>query len=245
MKSDEKRLNQIILEAAELKKSLNHDRPGFWSFLKAKPKAAEAAPISSLPHASKVNSKVAPAAGKATTFKQMKETLPEVQTGRVSEIKKGSGLSWWDRQKLKRNPETSYIISMEFSNGTTRDFVVATRDETFTYKGRTYYLRYEDARFDLSRNQYKLVFHEDHCLPLSRAIHRLPAAPGDKWGAALRNINSTNLKPLLSMEYIKILAENLISKLVKLILIVSILALLLGIITLVGVVKMGAFKGGG
>lgn len=132
-----------------------------------------------------------------------KETheLPVVKTGSVREVKQGEKLSLRDRWKLNTSASTSYLVTMLFSNGTCKQFVINTTEETFLYKKRMYNLFYENAYYDLSFKQYRLFFFDDHSIPLEREIKK----SGDKsWWSVRPN----NLKPLLQMEYVKTLAQS-------------------------------------
>jgi hypothetical protein len=137
-----------------------------------------------------------------------------------TETKPKQGFTFTDRWKLKHHPETSYVITMFRSNGTSRTFVIVAKGETFTMRGgRTYYLRFEDSLFDRSHNQQHLYFHEDHPVPISRAIIK----QGDK---AFFAVVPDNLKPLLKMEYIKALASSVeINKYLRLLVVFAIINL--------------------
>jgi hypothetical protein len=261
--SDEERINTIIIEANEIRKQIKNkkireldkimDSDIISRYAVSKPSTA-AGCKGLLRNKSKPIGKDTGTENLAVkrniTMQDIKEELPELD-GTAKEVKKTHGLSWWDSRKLKNKPDQSYIISMDFSNGTTRTFVIATRSEIFKYHGRTYYLRYEDCKFDLSSNQYKLCYHEDYALPYSREVKQIEVEYKDpnnptmreKWAKALRMVNPSNFMPLLEGEYIRILAENLLSKYIKLCLLVSILSFIVSLIAVIGIVKLGAFKG--
>lgn len=111
------------------------------------------------------------------------------------------GLSWRDRRKLKKHPEMSYLITMFFSNGTKKEFVIKTKKETFSYRGREYYLRYEEGWYNLTQNQYELNFFDDYAVPIDRKILR-------KGNKAFFSVTPENLKPIIDMNYVKVLAES-------------------------------------
>lgn len=130
-----------------------------------------------------------------------KKYIPEVEDGKVREKLKWEKLGFWQKRKLKRKPETSFLIRMFFSNGTSKEFVISTTKETFDYLGRTYYLRYEDAYFNLTQNLYELNYFDDYPVPLDREVVKI----GDKkfW-----TVTSENLKDIIKMEYVKALASS-------------------------------------
>ena len=130
-----------------------------------------------------------------------KKNVPTVEEGKVREKLKWEKLGFWQKRKLKRKPETSFLIRMFFSNGTSKEFVISTTKETFDYLGRTYYLRYEDAYFNLTQNLYELNYFDDYPVPLDREVVKI----GDEkfW-----TVTSENLKDIIKMEYVKALASS-------------------------------------
>jgi len=151
----------------------------------------------------------------------------------LKEIKKNTGLKFTDKFKLKFKPTISFLISMHFSNGTCKSFVVASKTETFDYKKKTYYLRYENAWFDLTHNLYRLNYFDDFPLPIDRKVIK----QGDSKFFA---VTPENIKPLLKMEYVKALAQSHeISKYLK-------MCLLLSAVTLLGIIIVGflVYNGG-
>lgn len=132
---------------------------------------------------------------------QIKKILPTVTNGKAKEKKKKRKLGWRNRLRLRRHPEKAFLIRMMFSNGTSKEFVIVTNKETFTYMKRTYYLRYEDSWFNLTQSQYELNYFDDHPVPLDRSIIK----QGD---VAYWSVTSENLKPIIQMEYVKALASS-------------------------------------
>lgn len=136
------------------------------------------------------------------------------------------GIGWWDRRKLKKKPEISFLIKMLFSNGTCKEFVVSTSEEVFTYRKRTYYLKYDDAYFNLTQNQFELTYFDDHPVPLDKSIIKR----GDK---AFWSVSPENLKPLIDMNYVKVLASSTdIDKYLKMTATLCVLITMLSLITL-------------
>lgn len=129
-----------------------------------------------------------------------KDNKKEIPETKIREVKKLEKIKFRDRIKLKRRPEISFLVTMLFSNGTIKHFVVTTKEEIFTYKKRTYYLKYTDAWFDLSHNQYRLFFFDDYPVPIDREIVK---KGGEHWFS----VTPQNLKPLVKMEYVKALAN--------------------------------------
>ncbi len=130
-----------------------------------------------------------------------KKNIPTVEEGKVREKLKWEKLGFWHKRRLKRKPETAFLIRMFFSNGTSKEFVISTTKETFDYLGRTYYLRYEDAYYNLTQNLYELNYFDDYPVPLDREVVKI----GDKnfW-----TVTSENLKDIIKMEYVKALASS-------------------------------------
>lgn len=144
--------------------------------------------------------------------KAIDKTLPlAIDGGRVKEKDKWDTVKWWhlkkkglawiDRRRLKKKPETSFLIRFLFSNGTSKEFVISTTEETFRYKKRTYHLRYENSFFNLTQNQFELTYFDDFVEPLDRKIIR-------KGNEAFWGVTPENLKPLIEMNYLKVLASQ-------------------------------------
>ena len=116
---------------------------------------------------------------------------------------------------------------MHFSNGTTQQFVIYSKKETFDYKKRTYYLRYEDAWFDITYKLYRLNYFDDYPCPIDRKVVKI-SQTGDK---SMFTVSPENLKPLIEMEYVKALASaHQITQWLKMCMLLSGGALLMGII---------------
>ena len=169
---------------------------------------------------------------------------PKLEHGKIKELKKGKGLSWFDKLKLKVRPQQSFLISMKFSNGTRRTWVLITKDEIFTYKKRTYYLDYQNAYYDLTHNQYHLEFFDDFAVPIDRKIVQLQDdnISDEEQARAFFSVTPSNLKPLIKMEYVKALAESQeLNKYLKLIITFT---LITGIICMYIAYKMYKVTGG-
>jgi len=160
------------------------------------------------------------------TKKEQDPELPQVKEGTVREVVKGEGLKFIDKVKLKLKPTKSYLVTMHFSNGTCKNFIIASNSELFTYKKRTYYLRYENSWFDLSFNLYRLNFFDDFPVPIDREVVK----NGD---SKFFSVTPENIKPLLKMEYVRALASSQeISKYLK-------MTIFLCAVCLLGIVIVG------
>ena len=85
-------------------------------------------------------------AGQPTTTKQKPEKRKGLFRKAVEddlhevEGKKEESLKYFDKVKLNLFPTKTFLITMFFSNGTCKQFVIYTKKKTFIYKGRSYYL---------------------------------------------------------------------------------------------------------
>ncbi len=134
------------------------------------------------------------------------------------------GIGFKDQRKLKKKPDSSFLIRMFNSNGTSREFVVSTKNEMFEYNDRTYYLRYEDAWFNLTQNQFELNFFDDYATPLDRKIKK-------EGKEAYWSVTSENLKPIIDMNYVKVLASS--QELDKMLRLTSTLCLLITLLSFI------------
>ena len=157
-----------------------------------------------------------------TTPLQAEPPVPVPAAEPLREVKKHSGLKWRDKWKMRKRPSLSFLVTIIHSNGTSKTFIVATDEETFTYGKRHYYLRFEDNVFDLSHGQYHLFYHEDHAVPLQVDVEMIedPDAPKGK-ERAFWAVRPHNLKPVIDMEYVKALTAIELSKYIKLTLLIA------------------------
>ena len=147
-------------------------------------------------------------------------------------------LGFMDRRRLKNKPDSSYVITMLFGNGTSKTFVITTGNNTFEFKKKSYYLYYEEAYFDISQNQYHLYFFESFPCPINREIVK------KNENEAYWQIYSSSLKDLIKFEYVKVLAgSHSFSNMLKVIILVSIFGALFSLINLV--LASGLLKGTG
>ncbi len=157
------------------------------------------------------------------------------RTTRFFQKKKGKlKIRWWDRRKLKKHADESFIITMMFQNGTLKTFVIRTSEKTFKVKKKTYYLFYEETWFDLSMNQYHLFYHENFAVPINREIRQ----EGDE---SYFVVTPQNLKPLIEFHYIKTLAgSHSLNKSMKFIIILLVINGIISLAVLFAVFSKGA-----
>lgn len=157
-------------------------------------------------------------------------TEAEMSENLVSQ-KKDVGIGFFARWKIRRKPETTYLIRMEFSNGTERTWVINAKEETFRYRGRMYYLRFEDSRYDVTQSMQKLHYHEDYVVPISKEIVKLEdpsQPPGSESARAWFSVVPSNVRDILKQEYVKVLAQSQeLSKYLKAVTVLSVLIILL------------------
>lgn len=146
------------------------------------------------------------------------QKLFRIDKPRVKKIERKKGVLWnpfkrgkniinfgmGDNYRLKKKPEKCYIIEMLFANGTKKQFVLESAEQTFTLNSnnKTYFLYYEECYFDISLNQYCLIYHENYCEPLNREIQV------DNKESPYFNISPDNLKDFIGMKYLKAITEN-------------------------------------
>lgn len=169
--------------------------------------------------------------------------MPEVTDGKVKELKKGKKLSFMDKLRLRRKPQQSFLVTMKFSNGTRRTWVISTKGELFTYRKRTYYLYYQNAYYDLTHNQYHLEFFDDFAMPIDRKIVQLEDenVSDDEQKRAFFSVTPSNLKALIKMEYVKALAES--QELNKYLKMVTTITVVIGLLVLYIVYKLYRITG--
>jgi len=147
--------------------------------------------------------------------------LPTVKDGgKVREIKPGEKIGLRERIKMGRNSDIAWIVTMLFSNGTCKQFIICTKDELFKYKNRWYHLRYENSWFDLSFKYYRLFFFDDYVEPLDKEIIRQGET---SWWS----VTPSNIKGYAKQQYVKNLTESDITKWLKTITVMVMVSLFL------------------
>jgi len=138
------------------------------------------------------------------------------------EIKKKKLLSWWDKRKLKKNPEKCFIITMMHKNGTSKTFVIKPKDNTFDYSKKMYAILPDECWFDLSLNEYHFFYNEGCPTPINREIHFETEKTYNHDGEIIKesdayfSVSPHNLKEIIKMEYVKALSNSVeLSKYLK------------------------------
>jgi len=137
-----------------------------------------------------------------------------------------------DEHKLRHTPESSFMITMHFRNGTERTWVHDTRKNWFRYQGQTYVINYEDMLFDLTMQRYRAYYHEDFATPINREIEQ-------KGDAAYFAVTPENMKPVLDMEYVKKLVEDNLSLMLMITMIATFVVLLATLIIIWMITRIG------
>lgn len=136
-----------------------------------------------------------------------KNAMLEVENGTAAELSRQRSvwkrkntfrLSYWDRRKLKRAPEFSYLITMMFPNGTCKTFVIKTQKSHFTMQGKTYALVAEECFFDITMNQMHLFYNSEFAIPINREIY---CEKDEK--EAYYQVKPNALKDIFDFEFIK------------------------------------------
>lgn len=173
------------------------------------------------------------------------ETLSDLPTidddllAKITEIRKLQGLKFKDKHKVRRKPSKAFLITMRYSNGTRRSFIITTTKETFKHRKGLYYLYYENAFFDISNGLYHLDYFDDYCCPIDREIIKKvdkDAPVGQE--RAYFTVTPHNLRPLLAMEYVKSLAQSQeLNKYLKMTLLFSIVSIAIGVVILIKLLR--------
>lgn len=143
--------------------------------------------------------------------KRERKSLKEIKD--VKEMK--TKVSWREKLKLNRNPSKTFFVTMMYNNGTCKTFVMKGEGNYFTHSKKTYYIDYEESWFNLTQNQYFLLYNENYAVPINREVQ----PNGDE---AFFNVTPSNLKEVVKMEYIKVLAQSQeLSKWLRLSLLIS------------------------
>ena len=129
------------------------------------------------------------------------------------------------RNMMRKHPDKTFLITMFFKNGTSKTFSLATSENVFTFKNKTYMLYYEESWFDLSMNWFHLYYFENMAVPINREIQAI----GEE---AFFNVKPDNLKNLIRFEYVKVLAgAHSFDRMLKIIILLQFVNVVISIIT--------------
>lgn len=109
-------------------------------------------------------------------------------------------LKFFQRQKLAKQPEKTYIITMMFGNGTLKTWAITTSNSTFKLHKKMYFINYEECYYDISLNQYHLFYHEGFPSPLNREIIV-------KGKEAFFKVSPDNMEGYVGMRYLSALTR--------------------------------------
>ena len=157
------------------------------------------------------------------TVNQPEMDLPELLNGDARELKFQEGFKFADKFHVKHKPEKSFLVTIRFSNGTMKTFVIVSKDELFKFRSRHYYLRYENGWYDLNHKMWHLDFFDDFVSPIEREV----VQDGDK---EYFKVKPSNIATLLKMEYVKALTSNDLSKWLKMTLLIVFVVLLMALV---------------
>ncbi len=73
--------------------------------------------------------------------------------------------------KNKMNPDKELLINMELDNGLHTTFIVLIKNNSFTYKGKSYIIENEFKYFNLNASLWCLDYHESFVCPIQRKIN--------------------------------------------------------------------------
>ncbi len=171
-------------------------------------------------------------ADKVAELKHKKKEIKKVQGFKKKE--RWLKFSFFDRWKLDKHPERSFVITMKFTNGTCKTWVIKSKEPYFKYAGKMYSIVYEENYFDLSLRQFHLFYAENHPIPINREIVQLenPSDPNKK--EAYFSVTPSNLEPLIKQQYVKALTGGEeFQKTTKALLIIAFINLIATIIILI------------
>lgn len=167
--------------------------------------------------------------------------LPVLEEGKATFQKQEAGIGWKQKMTLRRNPTSTYLITMFFGNGTCEHFVLKTTSLFFRHgKNKdTYHLNKTQGIYDVNEKQHRFFYHEDFAEPLQ--FKTIVKEGGNE---AYAFITPENLEPYINMEYVKVLAKlPEITKWLKILIFLSIAILcLLVIIVIVFIAQSGIFQ---
>jgi len=174
------------------------------------------------------------------TFDYFKEK-PEVETGTVDDLStkkdKLKHLGFNNKRKAKTKQETAYLIKMLFLNATTKEYVINTKEPFFRLNKLHYMLVKEQARYNLNRQMYELIYCESYVLPINLQLiieNDNTATIEDGKNKVFMSITPHNLKAFIVMKFVdKVINPVDVDKWLKLVFFVAVVGAVLALINLV------------
>lgn len=113
-------------------------------------------------------------------------------------------------KKLKKKPDSTFLIRMKYNNGTLKNFMLSTTDMMFKHGSKWYFLYYEESWFNINHQVYELEYQENFALPINREV----CIKFDKEGKTsnedevFANVTPSNIKDTVEMEYVRALVSG-------------------------------------
>jgi hypothetical protein len=152
----------------------------------------------------------------------------------VRELEQHENLRRKDTKKLNKKPDRAYLITMRYSNGTMRTFVIVSRGELFKLRKREYHLLTANSLYDLTNHCYHLEYDEDYTEPVNKNIILVPdetVADGKK--KAFFSVTPSNLKTVLRADLLRqLLDSQSLSKYMKLLVILNFVTVLVSMVSI-------------
>lgn len=151
------------------------------------------------------------------------DRITKKQHPRVRELEQQENLRKKDIRKLNKKPDRAYLITMRFSNGTQRTWVIISSGELFKYHKREYHLLTANSLYDLTNHCYHLVYDEDYTEPINKNIALLEddTMPDGK-KRAFFSVTPSNLKTVLRADLLRqLLDSQSLSKYMKLLVVLA------------------------
>lgn len=180
------------------------------------------------------------------TDKMMAEALAEPTVkhnkNKVTEIKKGKGLTWNQKRALYKNPDFTHLATMFYDNQTCKTFIVKGFAPYFIHNKKGYLIYKPASFYDINQNQSHLYYAEGYIMP----VESLKIVGGEEVSFA---IHPDNFREIWESQELKIVltAKSIKKWLFWIILITGVTAFVMFIMLIItgAPILMKLFGGGG
>lgn len=135
----------------------------------------------------------------------LKEPAVKHNTNKVTEIKKGKGLTWRQKRNLYKDPAFTHLATMMYNNRTCRTIIIKGFSPYFIHNKKGYLIYKPASFYDINQNQSHLYYAEGYIMP----IESLKIIGGEEVSFAIHPDNfreiweSQELKIVLTAKSIK------------------------------------------
>lgn len=117
----------------------------------------------------------------------------------ISGREKKGIFGFWSKRTLEKKPHLALIVKMIFPNGTTKEWVIPAKKDSFKYQGKRYVIDTKHSFYNVNQSQFEAWYYFGSPFPIENV-------KTEGSNEAYLAINPDNAGPVIDQNYIKILA---------------------------------------